>query len=192
MELLEADFRPRNTPDAVWDSIPPGTRIRFVRKNQYRLDLTPEQYAPLYRLPYWSLYGPEHGAPTSWFNPDGYLLPKFQPGGGRFSEFQSWRRRFRSLRWLHYKSQERYRSLRERYKAAYAIIGIVGYLAIFGLIWHLERIWFDEDLAFFPIMGMILVIYVGGLVLFARLQHTIVRRAVEKRWQQREDSQQYA
>jgi len=186
VEEPQIDFRPKGVSDAQWESIPEGARIRFVRNHQYELDLTPQQYDALYRLPYWLLYGPEHGAPASWFNPRGFLLPKYQPGGGQFPEFRDWRRRYRSRRWLNYRINERIRRLRERYKGVYAVAGLVGFVGLYALSWWIANSRFEEGPALWATYGILLVLYVAVVLLAVKVQLGFVRRRVERRWRERE------
>lgn len=188
MDPSDIDLKPRDVTEDEWISIPPGVRVRRVRNHQYELDLSPEQYETLYRLPYWMLYGPEHGLPAGWFNPDGFLLPKYRPGGGRFGDFRKWRRWYRSHRWLHYKIEERFRMLRERYKTAYAVGAIVLFIALYFASERIALSWLGEGPHYVALYALVFVIYGVGLFLLARLQRAFVRRRVVKRWAKRQGS----
>jgi hypothetical protein len=186
VDLSDIDLKPRDITEGEWTSCPPGVRVRLVRNRQYELDLTPEQYQALYRLPYWMLYGPEHGLPKDWFNPDGFLLPKYRPGGGRFDDFRKWRRWHRSHRWLHYRIEEKLRLLRQRYEGkvywTFAILFVVtSYISIFAAIAGGNSPFAVFGILYVSIfVGMILLTVISNLALRA-----VVRRRVMRRWAER-------
>jgi hypothetical protein len=114
--------RPVDVPVDLWDSIPEGFRLRWLKRSQFAHALSFDQYYALARLPYWMFYGPEHGAPADWYNDQGYLLPKYRPGGGRHDEFRRWRHEYRRSSW-------RRRSLRGKTERFFAQFGMFTYVA---------------------------------------------------------------
>ena len=93
--------RPSRIEPEIWYSIPPGSRIRLLRRIEDTFPLDPEQYFELRRLPYWTCYEPEDGLPAEWFNRRGFLLPMYRPGGSRHELFRRWRRQYRVRRYIH-------------------------------------------------------------------------------------------
>lgn len=113
--------RPHDVPIEQWDSIPEGYRLRWLKETQYHHALSAQQHAALRRLPFWMFYGPEHGAPEEWFNQQGYLLPKYRPGGGLEDDFKRWRHGYRRSTW-------RRRAIRARTERFFSRYGIVVYV----------------------------------------------------------------
>lgn len=83
----------------MWSRLNDGERVRWLKAHQYELHLSRDQFLQLGRVPFWAVYGPEHGLPPELFNDRGYLLPKYRPGGGLHAEFQQWRRAYRHVTW---------------------------------------------------------------------------------------------
>ena len=184
MDWETTEIRPRDIADAEWDSMSPGLQVRFVHRLRFELSMTPHQYEILYRLPYWLCYGPEDGAPIEWFNPRGFLLPKFRPGGKEFQQFRSWRRAFRRQRWFDYRIRERFGALRERFKTFYAVGGLLGLLALYLSSKTIARAWLgpDRDYTVLAVWGIVLVLAVVIGFVSAVVHRVLVRYIVARRW----------
>lgn len=105
-ELLE---RPEGIDSALWDASSPGERVRMLRRAEERMPLPVKVYAELHRLPEWVFYGPELGVPDDWFGDDGFLLPRFRPGGPDHESFDLWRREYRRRRWIAFLLRQRWK-----------------------------------------------------------------------------------
>lgn len=90
---------PPGVDSAAWADLTDGQRLRWLKAHQFELHLSREQFLQLSQLPFWAMYGQEHGLPAELFNEQGFLLPKYRPGGARFDEFQRWRRCHRLASW---------------------------------------------------------------------------------------------
>jgi hypothetical protein len=90
---------PASVDRAGWERLSDGERLRWLKAHQYELHLTRNQFLELSRVPFWAAYGPEHGLPADLFNEQGFLLPKYRPGGGLYDDFRRWRRTYRLASW---------------------------------------------------------------------------------------------
>jgi hypothetical protein len=70
-----------------WAAIPLPERLRLLAHGHYLIELPPEDREILRSVPSWMAVGPELGYPEEWFNPQGWLLPKYRPGGGSHREY---------------------------------------------------------------------------------------------------------
>ncbi len=117
--VLDPDWHPSEVSEGEWSELPEGVRVRALKRFQYELKLSQQQYRELAALPFWMSYGPENGLPEDWFNTAGYLLPKYRPGGGLYDRFRTWRHEFRRRRW-------RKRLLHEKLRARYRKVSVLG------------------------------------------------------------------
>lgn len=92
IDLPDILVHPPEGVDSSWDDMAPGERLRWLKEHQYELHLSRGEFLQLTRVPFWAMYGPEHGLPEEMFNQQGFLLPKYRPGGGRYPMFREWRR----------------------------------------------------------------------------------------------------
>lgn len=188
MEITDLDLKPKDVDEADWEAYPPGARLRVVRDHQYELELTARQYEALARLPYWMLYGPEHGAPREWFNPEGYLLPKYRPGGPRFPELLDRRRRYRGRRLLLHLLREGRVRHGERYKTEYELGSLIVLMAEYVGIFLLVRAWWGGEVpgwVWVVQFVVVLALYGGSVVLFVVLRGLVPRWILEARWRRR-------
>lgn len=188
MDLSDLDLKPKDVDEADWEAFPPGARLRVVRDHQYELELTARQYEALARLPYWMLYGPEHGAPRDWFNLEGYLLPKYRPGGPRFAQFRAWRRTYRGRRLLLHRRRERGALRRERKKNldAFLDLGVLAAALVLGNL--VTRAWLDVHPPLWRdvlAVGIALALYWGGGLLLGAGRSFVARRIVGRLWAER-------
>jgi hypothetical protein len=116
MSIHDPDWVPSGADPEDWLAIPHGARLRMLHAGLLDLHLSRDEMLEAAALPLWMCYGPENGLPEDWFNPSGFLLPKYRPGGGSYDQFREWRRDFRRRRWLaHLRNRGlwiRYRKLR--------------------------------------------------------------------------------
>jgi len=82
-ELIERP--PPGVDPEDWDSLSKGDRLRVLKKAHYLFALDEEDRLAIRQVPSWASFGAEDGVPADWFNPDGFLLPKYRPGGGRYA-----------------------------------------------------------------------------------------------------------
>ena len=87
--VLDPYWVPPEVSAEKWRQLAEGVRVRVLKRSQYFLKLTPQQYREIAALPYWMSYGPENGLQEDWFNPAGFLLPKYRPGGGLYEQFRT-------------------------------------------------------------------------------------------------------
>jgi hypothetical protein len=117
---------PTSVDPEEWARLNQGQRLRWLKAHQYELHLSRDQFLQLSRVPFWAMYGPEHGLPNELFNDRGFLLPKYRPGGGLHDEFQRWRRAYRlaSFRQLRI-----HRRLQRFWRGRGAFVGVIWLMA---------------------------------------------------------------
>lgn len=119
------DDPPPSVDPEDWARLNQGQRLRWLRAHQYELHLSREQFLQLSRVPFWAMYGPEHGLPAELFNEQGFLLPKYRPGGGLYPEFHRWRRAYRLASWRQLLLNRR---LHRFWRGPGAFIGVVWFM----------------------------------------------------------------
>jgi hypothetical protein len=105
-----------------WARLNHGQRLRWLKAHQYELHLSREQFLQLSRVPFWAMFGPEHGLPVELFNDRGFLLPVYRPGGGLYGEFQRWRRAYRLASW---RQLRLHRRLQRFWRGPGAFVGVI-------------------------------------------------------------------
>jgi len=105
-----------------WSHLNDGQRLRWLKAHQYELHLSRDQFLQLSRVPFWAMFGPEHGLPAELFNDRGFLLPKYRPGGGLHGGFQRWRRAYRLASW---RQLRLYRRFQRFWRGRGAFVGVV-------------------------------------------------------------------
>lgn len=78
---LDPIRRPAEVDEEVWEAMTAGERVRALKFAEDSIPLPARVYRELRELPSWAFYGPETGLPEDWFNRQGFLLPRFRPGG---------------------------------------------------------------------------------------------------------------
>ena len=106
----------------MWSRLNDGERVRWLKAHQYELHLSRDQFLQLSRVPFWAMFGPEHGLPAELFNDRGFLLPKYRPGGGLYGEFQKWRRAYRLASW---RQLRLHRRLQRFWRGRGAFVGVI-------------------------------------------------------------------
>lgn len=153
--IAEQETAPGEIAQQVWEELPPGARLRLLRKADLYWRLSGQEYERLRRVPYWAFYGPEDGAPLDWFNPRGYLLPKYRPGGGKFEEFRQWRRRARAAQWRAHLLQVRWKPIYDRVKVLEPFLYFAGFTTL--------QIWLRWDgRPNLPMIVAVISLLVGG------------------------------
>lgn len=160
-DLIEhfAEFIPPGMDPAVWSELSQGDRLRRLREHHYLLALTAETRQAVLQLPRWVLYGPEHGFPETWFNADGFLLPKYREGGSHHLDFKL------LLRWKRLHSYAMARSIErldlrlEKHRLAFDLgSGFLGVLTYAVLLWLVS-----PDLPSHPLLNVLRI----SLVVFS-------------------------
>jgi hypothetical protein len=116
VSIHDPNWVPSGVAPDEWLAINRGMRLRLLRYGAVDLHLKPPEFLEVAALPLWMCYGPENGLPEEWFNPDGFLLPKYRPGGGCHDDFRVWRRKFRRRRLLEHLRQRRLRAWYQKAK----------------------------------------------------------------------------
>lgn len=173
---------PASVDRAEWERLSDGERLRWLKAHQFELALTRNQFLQLSRVPFWAAYGPEHGLPADLFNEQGFLLPKYRPGGGLYDDFRRWRRTYRLASWR----QLRFRRRVERFLQGPGIFTGVAWLMTGVLLAKLLSPGLQERFVDIPevvLVGAVVIVHwiASGLLAlfaFALASRCIVRGSV--------------
>ncbi|HEX2162356.1 MAG TPA: hypothetical protein VHM02_00250 [Thermoanaerobaculia bacterium] len=139
MNELDPIPRPDLVDEATWEALTPGERVRALKSAEEGLPLPAHVYGDLRELPAWAFYGPETGLPEDWFNLQGFLLPRFRPGGGDRPRFLAWKREIRLRRRI--LADLEARSLRWRDAESWFLLVLVGIAVVIGSAAGRSRSW---------------------------------------------------
>jgi len=173
---------PPSVDPAEWERLSDGERLRWLKAHQFELHLSREQFLQLSGVPFWAAYGPEHGLPGDLFNEQGFLLPKYRPGGGLYDDFRRWRRVYRLASWQRFQLRRRL----ERFLHGPGAFTGVAWLMVGVVLGNLLASDLQDRFGGVPefvlIWAVVIVHWLAGALLallaFALVSHCIVRSSI--------------